>query len=138
MIYWGCTLYIQTIRKYPANKSLLLIMWAGLGVVFSSPEYKQLQLELIFYFNLYSRLRGKGSRFSDTPCIQYNWWIKNTSKARVLNKTRISRRGKFALYERCAHSRWAPAVIPHPEKWYRTIAAKNIKLNNNLFEKYYQ
>lgn len=48
----------------------------------------------------------------------YTWF----SKAIVLKITRITRSGHLALYERCAHSLCAPAVMPRPLAWYRRVA----------------
>jgi hypothetical protein len=45
-------------------------------------------------------------------------------------------RGHFALYARCDHSLWAPAVIPNPEAYTTMNAGKQGKTTVTAIEFY--
>lgn len=52
-------------------------------------------------------------------------WSAQSWKAMVLNTVNKIRSGSVALYERCAHNRCAPAVIPRPDIKYKNRAKIN-------------
>lgn len=58
------------------------------------------------------------TRWSRAQCIAQSW------NAIVLNMANSILSGVVALYDRCAHNRCAPPVIPKPEAKYNTMAAR--------------
>lgn len=69
------------------------------------------------------------TRWSRAQCNAQSW------NATVLKMANITLSGKRALYERCAHSLCAPAVMPKPPIIYKTTAEKKRRKTNHVTKK---